>query len=123
MVLDAFKNAINQIYPKRSSAKRLEQELLRREAEIGGSLFGEIPEGHVRSFVVLDEKTIVWLEQSAPNGKNMTTRYEIYDNHIIKIQDGQPKVKVNEDESVTLLQAMRWYHYLVSTKLYPATET
>lgn len=121
MVLGAFKNAINQIYPKRSTAKRLEQELLRREAEIGGTLFGELPAGHVRRFVVLDEKTVVWLEQTEPNGKNISTRYEIYNDHIVKIQDGQPNINVGEDESVTLLRAMRWYHYLVSTKLYSAS--
>ena len=121
MVLGAFKKAINQIYPKRFSAKRLEQELLEREAEIGGTLFGEMPVGHVRRFVVLDEKTIVWLEQAEPNGNNVTTRYEIYTDPIVKIQDGQPTVNVGEDESVTLLRAMRWYHYLVTTQLYSAT--
>lgn len=118
MVLNAFKNAINQMYPKRSSAKRLEQELMRQEAEIGGTLFGDLAEGSIRRFLVKNDKTIIWIEQAEPSGKSITTRYEIFEDHIVKIQDGQPTVRVDEQESVTLLQAMRWYHYLVTTRLY-----
>lgn len=118
-MLGAFRSAINQIYPKRSSAKQLDAELIRREGEIGGTLFGEVPSGKIRTFVVLDEKTIVWVEEETGDGNKLTTRYEIMNERIVKLQDGQPAVEVSESESINLLQAMRWYHYLVATKLYP----
>lgn len=123
MVLKSFRTAINQLYPRRATAHRLEQELLKREAEIGSELFGKVPSGHVRSFVCLDEKTIVWFEEPGPKGEAMTTRYEIYTDRIEKVQDGAAQGLVSEEESKTLLQAMRWYHYLVTTQLYGASTT
>lgn len=120
MIISSLKKALKQLYPQRASTNRLEKELLQQEAALGASLFGPIPKGQLREFVCLDEKTILWYESKGPDGKSLTTRYEVYSNRIIKIQDGQPHQLIPEQEGQTLLTAVRWYHYLMTQKLYPA---
>jgi len=117
MVINAFKRAIKQLYPKRASIKQLEQELIKQEAAIGASIFGELPAGQVRKFYYLNEKTVIWYESLGPDSQPLNTRYEVYEDRIIKNQDGKQEL-VSEAEGISLLQAVRWYHYLVRTKLY-----
>jgi hypothetical protein len=118
MIVDALKKAISKLYPQKASTEQLEKELLRREAAIGASLFGPMPAGHLRQFVCFDDKTILWYESQSSVGKPITTRYEVYEDHIVKAQDGQPAQTIPEIESHTLLHAVRWYHYLVAKNLY-----
>ena len=118
MILDALKNAIRKLYPQKANTAQLEKALLRKEAEIGASLFGPVADGHLRQFVCFDEKTVLWYESQGSDGKAVTTRYEVYDDQILKSQDGQPAQVIPEAESHTLLHAVRWYHYLVAKNLY-----
>lgn len=118
MILDSFRKAIAKLYPQKSTAQQLEKELLRREAAIGASLFGPVPAGQLRQFVCFDDKTILWYESQGADGKPLTTRYEVYEDHITKTQDGQTPQSIPEAESHTLLNAVRWYHYLVAKNLY-----
>ena len=118
MIIDALKKAVARLYPQKSSVKQIEQELMRKEAAIGATLFGPIPEGHLRQFVCLDEKTVLWYESRAAGGQPITTRYEVYADHIVKVQDDQPAQIIPEVEAKTLLQAVRWYHYLVAKNVY-----
>ncbi len=39
---------------------KLERDLLRHEAKIGGELFGPLPQGGRREFFCLDEYTWIW---------------------------------------------------------------
>ena len=48
MIIDALKKAVARLYPQKSSVKQIEQELMRKEAAIGATLFGPIPEGQDR---------------------------------------------------------------------------
>jgi len=79
--------------PKNRPLKKLtERELIQLESEIGSKLFGDIPKGHRREFFCLDEKTWIWYEEwSDPKTnkhQNMTIRYEVHSNGILKVQEG-----------------------------------
>jgi hypothetical protein len=39
------------------------RKLIRREAKIGGTIFGPVPAGHRREFFCLDEHSWVWHEE------------------------------------------------------------
>src|ERR1700758_2798691 len=69
------------------------RQLIQWESEIGGKLFGSVPEGHHRQFFNLDQRTWVWYEEWLDDtGKlqSATTRYEVHDNGILKVQEGTP---------------------------------
>lgn len=80
------------ILPRNADARRAEVEraLIRKEAQIGGRLFGPVPAGHRREFFCLDEHTWVWHEQWLDNGvtKSATTYYTVRPNTVLKSQDG-----------------------------------
>lgn len=77
---------------KRPLGKFSERELIELEAEIGRNLFGPIPADHRREFFCLDSHTWVWYEEwiDVDTGKKkaITTRYEVHENGILKVQDG-----------------------------------
>lgn len=80
------------ILPHNDEQRRadLERSLIRREAAIGGQLFGPVPKGHKRSFFCLDEHTWIWHEEWTVKGqrKAVTTRYDVRPDGVIKSQDG-----------------------------------
>jgi hypothetical protein len=99
------------------------RELIRREAQIGGELFGPIPTGVRREFFCLDRKTWVWHEEwTDKSGKRrvVTTRYDVRPNGVLKAQDGQPYRYVELEEGKRLYKAARMYNYRVQTELYGA---
>lgn len=104
-----------------------ERELIQRESEIGGHLFGAVPKGHHRQFFNLDRDTWVWYEEWADEkGKKqrMTTRYEIHENGILKVQEGAPYYYIEGVELTNLVSAIRTYYEEVSRQVYlrdPAT--
>jgi hypothetical protein len=101
--------------------EELKRALIRREAQIGGELFGPVPEGHRREFFCLDRHTWVWHEQWMENGqpKSITTRYEVRPDGILKTQGSTYKY-VNADEGKRLYDATRMYNQRVQTELYAA---
>lgn len=93
------------------SAKRY-QDLIRREAKLGGQLFGPIPKGHRREFFCLDEHTWVWYEEwtnKTGQRQSTTTRYDVRPKGVVKIQDGHPSRYVNLEEARNLYQAVELY--------------
>lgn len=93
------------------------RELLQKEAEIGGTLFGQVPKGHHRQFFCLDDHTWVWYEEWLDqNGqrKVLTTRYEIRPDGILKVQDGQAYQELSREETRNLYQAALAYHRKVT---------
>ncbi len=91
----------------------LEQNLLRHEAKVGGTLFGPVPKGHRREFFCLDEHTWVWYEEwkdQAGKVRTMTTRYDVRPSGIVKIQDGHPSSYVTAEEGRNLYRAIRQYN-------------
>lgn len=96
------------------------RELIQRESVIGGSLFGAIPEGHHRQFFNLDRTVWVWYEEWIENGKqeSRTTRYEVHENGILKVQDGAPYYYIEGHELDNLLMAIKQYYEHVARDVY-----
>ena len=102
------------IFPRDEATKQVEveQALIRAEAEIGGKLFGQVPEGRKRQFFCLDEHTWVWHEEWIDQtGKQrvVTTRYRIHPSSVVKSQDGQPNQRLSKSEARNLYRAIDLY--------------
>jgi hypothetical protein len=98
------------------------RDLIRMESRIGGQLFGPVPKGHRREFFCLDRHTWVWYEEwtDAATRKKVstTTRYEVHDNGILKVQEGQPYKFVEGEELSNLVWAMHLYYEEVVRNIY-----
>jgi hypothetical protein len=101
---------------------KLYRAFLRREAEIGGTLFGPVPKGGRREFFCLDKYTWIWHEEwldAKGQRKVRTTRYDVRPNGIVKAQDGQRSYQqVTQKEAQRLVEAARAYEKRVYTDLY-----
>ncbi len=97
---------------------KLEQDLIRREAEIGGELFGPLPAGHKRRFFCLDEYTWVWYEEWTVSGRrqSVTTRYDVRPGVIVKSQDGIGSQPLSYQEARHLRQAVQLYRERVTAE-------
>lgn len=97
------------------------RELIRREAKLGGTLFGPVPAGVRREFFCLDEHTWIWHEEwTDQDGRHrtITTRYDVRPNGVLKAQDGQPYAQVDPEEGKRLYRAVKLYGQLVHKELY-----
>lgn len=104
--------------PLKSLTKR---ELLQLESEIGRQLFGEIPKGHSREFFHLDDKTWIWHEDFIDtNGKKQTatTKYEITEAGVLKVQEGARYSYLEGQELDNLLVAIQLYYEKVMRNVY-----
>jgi hypothetical protein len=99
-----------------------ERELIQMESEIGRELFGAIPSGHRREFFCLDDHTWIWHEEwkDADTGKRatMTTRYEIHQNGVLKVQDGTNYRFIEGEELHNLFLSIRLYYEGVMRNIY-----
>ncbi len=116
------KDAISLKMPKVRPFKKLtERELIQLESEVGGALFGPIPEGYHRKFFNLDPKTWIWYEESIDaNGtkRSMTTRYEVQQKGILKAQDGANYSYLEGDELRNFGVAVQMYYEQVMRGIY-----
>lgn len=88
------------------------RDLIRRQAKLGGQLFGPIPKGHRREFFCLDEHTWVWYEEwvdASGKRQSKTTRYDVRPNGVIKAQEGSPSQYIGSAEAHNLYQAAELY--------------
>ncbi len=101
----------------------LHRNLLRREAKIGGEIFGPVAAGGKREFFCLDEHTWIWHEEWLDQSSQRhikTTRYDIRPTRILKAQDGQTYQHVTIEEAERLLQAAKLYETRIRSELYAA---
>lgn len=102
----------------------LYRDLIRREARIGGQLFGPVEPDRRREFFCLDERTWIWHEEwtDAKSGQRrmVTTRYDVRPNGVLKAQDGQGYRYLTLDEARNLHQAVKLYGQRVKAELYTA---
>lgn len=102
--------------------EKLKQDFMRHEAEIGGKIFGPVPEGRSRKFFCLDDKTLIWHEEwidSDGRRQLQTTRYEIRSDCVLKSQDGKIQYqKVEGEELSRLVKAARLYNTQVKKEIY-----
>lgn len=99
----------------------LYRNLIRREAKIGGQLFGPLADGGRREFFCLDERTWVWHEEWVDRSgqrKAKTTRYAVRPDGILKAQEGQDYKLVSLEEADRLCEAARLYRQKVKQELY-----
>ena len=108
--------------PKKRPFKKLtERELIQLESEIGGALFGPVPEGCERKFFNLDSKTWIWYEEFLDaNGakQSITTRYEVQEKGILKAQDGAKYSYLEADELKNFAVAVQMYYEQVMRGVY-----
>jgi hypothetical protein len=120
MILRKFRQSV--IAQKQDQARaEAYRQLIRREAAIGGQLFGPIPAGHRREFFCLDEHTWIWHEEwidRAGARQHRTTRYDLRPDGVIKAQNGQDYQYVSLDEAQHLLEAAKLYRQRVFHEVY-----
>src|SRR5947209_3451668 len=101
-------------------ARQIERELLQLGADIGGQLFGPVPNGRHRQFFCLDERTWIWHEEWADNkGKKhiVTTRYFIRPTGVLKSQDdGRTYQPISREEARNLFQTTELYRQRVGAE-------
>jgi hypothetical protein len=98
-----------------------ERELIQLESEIGSQLFGPVPKGHRREFFNLDPTTWIWHEESVDaNGKTVqfTTRYEVQENGVLKVQEGARYTFLEGQELQNLTLAVQIYYERVMREVY-----
>lgn len=111
----------------RFSSRVSKRELIQRESEIGGQLFGPVPAGHHRQFFNLDQTTWIWYEEwNDDEGKTQstTTRYEVHKNGVLKVQEGTQYYYIEGQELDNFVTATRAYYERVAHDIYrrdPAT--
>jgi hypothetical protein len=92
-------------------------DLIRREAKIGASVFGPVPQNVRREFFCLDEHTWVWHEQwhdKTGQTYERTTNYSIRPDGILKSGNQGHYQRVNPKEAYRLYQAAKLYSLKVS---------
>lgn len=98
--------------------------MLRREADLGGRMFGPLPAGRRREFFCLDQHTWVWHEEWT-NGQGVrqhkTTRYDVRPTGILKVQDGFGYQQLNPTEKTNFRRAVELYHQNITGRLYGHT--
>lgn len=109
--------------PKNRPLKKMtERELIQLESEIGAQLFGDIPKGHRREFFCLDETTWIWYEEwvdpKTNKRHNMTVRYEVHNNGVLKVQEGARYSFIEGEELNNLLTAATMYYEQVARGIY-----
>lgn len=114
-------------YKTRPLQKLTDRELLNLESAIGAQLFGPVAPGHRREFFCLDEQTWIWHEEWLDDKNKLqtaTTRYEIQEKGILKVQEGARYSYLEGEELSNLLVAIRMYYERVMRDIYgrdPAT--
>lgn len=110
-------SVLPRILPRDPAARRasLKEALIRKEARIGGRLFGTPPEGREREFFCLDKRTWVWRETwiTANYRRTVTTRYELREDGATKLQDGQDRQPLSREEARNLHRTIQLYRQRV----------
>jgi hypothetical protein len=97
------------------------QAMLRREAALGGKLFGPLPSGHRREFFCLDVNTWVWHEEwldDKNQRRHKMTRYDVRPDGVLKAQDSMGYQKLSTEEAINLKKAIELYQDHVVGGLY-----
>lgn len=108
--------------PKKRPFRELtERQLIQLESEIGAQIFGPVKPGERREFFNEDAKNWIWYEEWVDANRkrqSLTTRYEIHDSGILKVQDGKPYVYIKGQELDNLSVAIEMYYERVMREIY-----
>lgn len=99
-----------------------ERSLIQAESKIGAQIFGDVSSYTQREFFCLDERTWIWYEsqQDTETGRQveLTTRYEVHPNGILKAQEGTHYSYLDGEELQNLAIATQLYADRVSQEIY-----
>ncbi len=99
-----------------------ERELIELESQIGREVFGPAPQDVVRrEFFNLDESTWIWheeIKQADGSTQEMTTRYEVQPQGILKVQPGPRYTYLEGAELQNFVLATKEYYERVTRRLY-----
>ena len=98
-----------------------ERELIQLESEIGRELFGPIPRGRRREFFNTDPRIWIWHEEWSDNvgrQQQLTTKYEVRDDGVWKVQPGPRYIKVEGVELNNFNKATTIYYERVARDIY-----
>lgn len=99
-----------------------ERELIELESQIGREVFGPAPQDVVRrEFFNLDESTWIWheqIKQADGSTQEMTTRYEVQPQGILKVQSGPRYTYLEGAELQNFVLATKEYYERVTRQLY-----
>ena len=114
---------LNTIKTQRQQDQRSQiySNLIRREARIGGQLFGATPDGGRREFFCLDENTWIWHEEwtdKSGQRQSVTTRYDVRPNGVLKTQNGQTYQYIDQAEATNLVKAAKKYYARIFSEIY-----
>lgn len=119
--LGAKSNQSQQFHVWQQTRGARERALIKKEAQIGASLFGAVPAGHYREFFNLDRTTWVWFEQwNGENGQThrLYTKYEFQPRGVLKTVNNIPKGYVEGQELDRLLNVIEAYRIKVAKEVY-----
>jgi hypothetical protein len=115
-------NLFGAIKKQRDDERRAREyrEVIRREAILGGKLFGPVSKDGRREFFCLDEHTWVWHEEWVDKQGHhaVTTRYDVRPHGIFKAQDGQPYRPLSNQEAAHFYKAVIYYDHAVSAEIF-----
>lgn len=117
-MLKKLLHVILPVDPKARAAE-MHRNILRDAAQMGGTLFGAIPQGTRREFFCLDEHTWIWHEEWTDDSgmRHMrTTRYDVRPHGIFKAQDGMPYQPIKAEEARRLYMAAHQYQQNMHAK-------
>lgn len=95
--------------------------LIKSEARIGGSIFGDLQHGQRREFFCLDPHTWIWHEEWSDekgNRQTLTTRYDVRPDGILKSQANSGYKAVSPQEARHLIAAAKEYRNRAFSQLY-----
>ena len=99
-----------------------QRELIHRESQIGGTLFGSVPVGHHREFFCLDSSTWVWFEEwvdpQTQAHHQMNVHYELQPSGILKTVNGEHRGYVTGQELANLVGVMKSYRVRIAREVY-----
>ena len=117
----SLKSFAGRAYKDNPTRHQEHRELIRREAAIGGQLFGPVAQGARREFVCVNKHTWLWHEEwtdSAGVWHVRTTLYDVRKDGIFKMQEADVYVPVSAQEAKHLRAAALLYHQQVGKIIY-----
>lgn len=114
--MNIFTQFFTKFFAKPPLPADIERDLIRRESEIGRSIFGPVPRGVKREFFCLDEYTWIWHEEKS--GAARVTKYKIKPSEIIKSVNGGQYERLSLEEARRFAQATKTYHQRINKELY-----
>jgi uncharacterized protein YlzI (FlbEa/FlbD family) len=112
-------NIISALKKYLSDDRTVYNNLIRKEAQIGGRLFGVIPSNVSRSFFCLDEYTWVYHEDTTLRDGTVNSsiiRYEIQPDRIVKVINGN-RYLLSDREKTNFHKAVHSYQKHVFSEL------